>query len=87
MKCKLYTIFSRFFGKRDKACVSDEKDTASVNNTHNTEEFERCVICGQLTGVPISMPIDWRDDYEVGCGQVCDECVKQKRGSTGSGKS
>lgn len=50
-----------------------------MNNTPNTEEFERCVVCGALTCVPISMPVDWRENYEIGLGQICAECVKKER--------
>ena len=50
-----------------------------MNNTPNTEEFERCVMCGKLTCVPISMPIDWRENYEIGCGQICAECAKKQQ--------
>lgn len=50
-----------------------------MNNTPNTEEFERCVMCGALTCVPLSMPVDWRENYEMGCGQICAECAKKER--------
>lgn len=50
-----------------------------MNNTPKTEEFERCVMCGALTSVPISMPVDWRENYEIGLGQICAECAKQQR--------
>ena len=50
-----------------------------MNNTSNTEEFERCIVCGELTCVPISMPVDWRENYEVGLGQICAECAKKQR--------
>ena len=50
-----------------------------MNNTTKKEEFEHCVVCGVLTRVPISMPIDWRENYEIGCGQLCDECAKKQR--------
>lgn len=43
------------------------------------EEFERCVICGKLTCIPISMPVDWRENYEIGIGQICAECAKKER--------
>lgn len=36
-------------------------------------------MCGALTCVPISMPVDWRENYEIGCGQICAECAKQQR--------
>ena len=51
-----------------------KKEANSVNNTPNTEEFERCVMCGKLTSIPVSTPIDFRDFYEVGCGQLCSSC-------------
>lgn len=44
-----------------------------------TEEFERCIVCGSLTCIPVSMPVDWRENYEIGLGQVCAECAKKQR--------
>lgn len=43
------------------------------------EEIERCIICGELTGIPVSMPIEWRENYVVGCGQICAECAKKQQ--------
>lgn len=43
------------------------------------EEYERCIVCGQVTCIPIFMPIDWRENYEVGLGKVCAECAKKQR--------
>jgi len=54
----------------------DEK-VKRVNKFEKKEEYERCVMCGRLTDVPTSMPIDWRENYEVGIGQFCYECVKK----------
>lgn len=42
-------------------------------------------MCGALTCVPVSMPIDWRENYEIGCGQICAACVKKQREATGLG--
>ena len=53
-----------------------------MNNTPKTEEFERCVVCGALTCVPISMPVDWRENYEIGLGQICAACTKKQREAT-----
>lgn len=53
-----------------------------MNNTLNTEEFERCVMCGALTSIPISMPVDWRENYEIGMGQICAECAKKQQEAT-----
>ena len=36
-------------------------------------------MCGKVTGIPISMPIDWRENYEVGFGQMCAECAREQR--------
>lgn len=50
-----------------------------MKNDPVTEEFERCVMCGELTCVPVSMLIDRRENYESGCGQICAECAKKQR--------
>lgn len=50
-----------------------------MNNAPKTEEFERCIMCGKLTCIPVSMPTDWRENYEIGLGQVCAECAKKQR--------
>ncbi len=50
-----------------------------MNSTPKKEEYERCVMCGKLTCVPISMQIDRRENYEIGCGQICGECAKKQR--------
>lgn len=77
MKSKIFTKIFRFCGKRLNHCSTADAD--SVKNVPDTEEFERCIICGKLTCVPISMPIDWRENYEVGCGQLCAECAKKQQ--------
>lgn len=46
-------------------------------NKENIEEVERCVMCGQLTHVLKSEPIDFRENYEVGCGQLCIDCYNE----------
>ncbi len=56
-----------------------KKKILHPNNASATEEFERCVICGKLTCIPISMPVDWRENYEIGLGQICAECAKKER--------
>ncbi len=43
-----------------------------------TEEiYERCVVCGELTNVRIDTPIEFRDYYEIGSGQICYYCHKK----------
>ena len=51
-----------------------------MKNQAKTEEFERCILCGALTDIPISMPIDMRDNYEIGVGQICERCARVRRG-------
>ncbi len=55
-----------------------------MNDTPKTEEFERCIMCGKLTCIPISMPVDWRENYEIGMGQVCAECALKQQNATES---
>ena len=80
MKFKIFAKIFQFFGG-DTPYQCSKKEADSVNNTPNTEEFERCVMCGALTSVPISMPVDWRENYEIGCGQICAECAKAQQKS------
>ena len=51
------------------------------------EEYERCIVCGRVTCIPVSMPIDWRENSEIGCGQRCAECAKKQREATGWGNT
>ena len=44
-----------------------------------TEEFERCVICGKTTNILVSTPIEMRENYEIGMGQVCVDCVRKQQ--------
>ena len=76
MKFKIFTKISQFF-RGGNSCLPTKKEVDSVNTTPNTEEFERCVMCGALTSVPISMPVNWRENYEIGFGQICAECAKK----------
>ena len=79
MKNKILAKITRFFkyGTSNDRCHN--KDVDDVKSVPLTEGFERCVICGKLTCVPISMPVDWRENYEIGLGQICAECAKKER--------
>ncbi len=81
MKSKIFAKISHFFA--GTPYQRSKKEVESVNNTPNTQEFERCIMCGKLTCIPISMPVDWRENYEIGLGQVCAECAKKQREATG----
>lgn len=50
-----------------------------MNNCTNKEEFEKCVICGKVTNFLVSMPIDLRENYEIGLGQVCVDCARKQQ--------
>lgn len=77
MKLNIITKFLGLF--KGTTFRRSGKEAESVNNIHNTEEFERCIMCGALTCIPVSMPIDWRENYEIGIGQICAECAKKQR--------
>lgn len=49
-----------------------------MKDDHAKEEYERCIICGDVTDVPISTPIDMRENYEVGVGQICCKCAEKR---------
>ncbi len=42
--------------------------------TETAEEYERCVLCGAMTETLATTPIEFRTNYEVGCGQLCVAC-------------
>ena len=35
---------------------------------------DKCVFCGEDTGIPTDTPINKRKHYIVGCGQLCGKC-------------
>lgn len=35
---------------------------------------DKCVFCGEDTGIPTDTPINKRKHYVVGCGQLCRIC-------------
>lgn len=38
-------------------------------------ENERCIICHRETNIPCDTPIELRDNYIEGAGQLCSECA------------
>ncbi len=38
-------------------------------------QLEHCVMCGEVTKVLTDMPIDCRENYIYGCGQLCERCA------------
>ena len=78
MKFKKLKKFFRFFGKATPRRHSEKKENGSESGPE-PEEFERCVMCGELTCIPVSMPVDWRENYELGFGQICAKCARKYR--------
>jgi len=68
-----------FGGGGTHPCQPSKKGAESVVEAPKSEEYERCILCGELTCIPVSMPIDWRENYEIGCGQICAACAKKQR--------
>lgn len=44
-------------------------------------QFERCVVCGELTDIRFDTPIDDRVGYVVGAGQHCLRCYSRIYGT------
>ena len=39
--------------------------------------YETCVLCGAETKIPVTTPIEEREDYIQGCGQLCTPCRRK----------
>ena len=48
--------------------------TERLTVIRNGKEFEVCPICGAVTNVEFSTPIEEREGYVEGAGQPCDKC-------------
>ena len=81
MKNSILDKILNFF-RKPATHQQSKKEIDSAGKAPATEEYERCVICGKLTRVPISMPIEWRENYEIGMGQICAECARREREAT-----
>lgn len=88
MSDKIFYKILRLIGKL-ATCKLSEKENIGIDIINNCEEFERCVICGKLTNILISTPIDRRANYEIRIGQICSECARKhqnKRWTTADSK-
>ncbi len=45
---------------------------------------DKCVICGKVTSVPNDTPVEMRNDYVVGCGQLCRDCYYELYNKSGA---
>lgn len=41
------------------------------------DTYERCVLCWEITDVPKRLPINLRENYIEGQGQLCRDCYYQ----------
>ena len=48
-----------------------------IGTEYDDSPFERCVMCGKLTTVRKDTHLDFRDNYEIGLGQMCYECDRK----------
>ncbi len=46
----------------------------SKENSDNSQ-YENCVMCGETTKVLVQTPINCRENYIHGCGQLCEKCA------------
>lgn len=42
-------------------------------------DMEICVMCGKVTAVPVTEPLDKRVNYFPGAGQLCNECAIENK--------
>lgn len=73
MQPKLFTKIIKFFKNRLSPLSKSKEEVVFIPIT---EDFERCVMCGKLTDIPVTTPIQLREFYEIGCGQLCENCYK-----------
>ena len=48
-------------------------------------DYEKCVLCGKHTNIPVMMPISERAYYVECCGQLCPECYQKVYGGQHNG--
>ncbi len=49
-------------------------------------KYEQCICCKELTSVPKTAPVDEREYYIRGCGQLCPRCYKKISQPDNTGK-
>ena len=78
MICRLFSKIRRAENKSSSKCPEENQKPDFISPAG---DFERCVMCGALTAVPVSMPIEFREGYQPGCGQLCIACQQKLRKS------
>ena len=46
-------------------------------NVHVEEKYERCICCKEQTNVLRATPVDEREYFIHGCGQLCPSCYRE----------
>lgn len=54
--------------------ISRKESDMTIKLVHKLKEYEACTLCGAITDVKIKMPIDAREYYIYGVGQLCCKC-------------
>ncbi len=53
------------------------KETPIHTESRTKHPTERCILCGKETDIPSDLPVDQRQWYIVGCGQLCTDCFEK----------
>ncbi|GEM_PF-5379318 len=48
-----------------------------IINLTSPKGTEKCVVCGKDTGVPVVIPVELRNNYSEGQGQLCFGCANK----------
>jgi len=48
-----------------------------MKDTLNKKEMDNCVSCKKETKYQKNLPIDYRENYVEGAGQLCEECYNE----------
>ena len=64
-----------------KKISEKEKIYTEQHKENYAEKMERCVLCGELTDVPVMQPVGERKCYIVGAGQLCRKCCIELYGT------
>lgn len=66
---------TRFYG-------GEMEKTDDKQNFAQAEQEEKCVVCYGKTGYKFGVPIDERQFYFAGVGQLCEKCYAEIYGKT-----
>lgn len=64
-------------GTREAFAAEQKSDTSGIcrNEARSDRSFEPCVVCGKVTKFLFRDPIDKREHYIEGAGQLCSSCA------------